>query len=441
MRQFAGELREAGFTVDYRKAPNLREGYRAHLREHSPDEVRVTEPNSHAHAQMVEALGLEQVKSNQFLCHRNDFADWASGRKTLKMETFYRARRQQLGFLMEDDQPCGGRWNFDADNREPPPKEDPGWAEPVVSKLDAADQQLLDESADSSIGAPPTGLWATSRRAALVRLRHFINDLLPSFGPHEDAMMLQNWHLAHSLLSPCLNLGLLLPGEVCEAIDQAYRDGSVKINSAEGMLRQVLGWREYMWGIYWLKPEMKDANVLEHRRSLPPSWTGEADTSMNCLAQTLKNLHARGYIHHIQRLMVLSNFANLYGIHPTQVREWMRVRYIDGSDWAMVPNVMGMGLWADGGGISTKPYVSGGAYIRKMSNYCADCPYNPSKRVGDNACPFTTLYWDFLNRHRDKLANNHRLAQQYATLERLKDREQTLDRAEEVIRLIGDGEI
>ncbi|MEM9623239.1 MAG: cryptochrome/photolyase family protein, partial [Pseudomonadota bacterium] len=206
-------------------------------------------------------------------------------------------------------------------------------------------------------------------------------------------------------------------------------------------LRQVLGWREYMWGIYWLKPELREVNVLAHQRQLPPSWRGESTTRMNCLAQALDGLEERAYVHHIQRLMVLSNFANLYGIHPVAVRDWMRARYIDGSDWAMVPNVMGMGLWADGGTLSTKPYVSGGAYIKKMSDYCRDCEFNPAKRVGADACPFTTLYWDFLHRHRDQLATNHRLARPYANLARLRDREATLEQAQQVKRMIGAGEM
>ncbi len=439
MRAFADELRSAGFTVDYRQADSLRAGYRAHCAAFAPESVRVTEPNSHACQALVDALGLEQVRSNQFLCHRDEFAIWGEGRKTLMMETFYRQQRKRFGYLMDGDEPCGGRWNFDGDNREPPPKQDPGWATPREAGLEETDETILGELPDNAIGAAPTGLWATTRRAALSRMRRFIELGLPRFGPHEDAMMADNWHLAHSLLSPYLNLGLILPAELCDAIDAAYRDGKVEISSAEGMLRQVLGWREYMWGVYWLKPEMRDTNVLEHQRGLPPSWTGEADTRMRCVADAVKGLDERGYVHHIQRLMVLSNFANLYGIEPSLVRDWMRERYIDGSDWAMVPNVMGMGLWADGGTISTKPYVSGGAYIKKMSNYCRECPYNPAKRVGDDACPFTTLYWDFLNRHEDKLGNNHRVAQQYATLGRLKDREETLARAAQVIRLIESG--
>ncbi len=187
-----------------------------------------------------------------------------------------------------------------------------------------------------------------------------------------------------------------------------------------------------MWGIYWLWPEQADANVFDHDRPLPPAWTGEASTGLRCLAVTLEGLEERGWIHHIQRLMVLSNLANLHGIDPVLVRDWMRERYVDGADWVMGPNVMGMGLWADGGRMATKPYVSGGAYINRMSDYCGDCRFDPKKRVGEDACPFTTLYWDFLHRHRELLAGNHRMARQYATLDRLADREELLERALEV---------
>jgi deoxyribodipyrimidine photolyase-related protein len=207
------------------------------------------------------------------------------------------------------------------------------------------------------------------------------------------------------------------------------------------MIRQVIGWREFVWGIYWLWPDQWDANVLDHRRSLPPSWTGEADTELRCLDVTLTGVEERGWVHHIQRLMVLANFANLYGIAPSEVRNWMRERFVDGADWVMGPNVMGMGLWADGGRMSTKPYVSGGAYINRMSDYCGSCRFDPRQRTGADACPFTTLYWDFLDRHREVLAPNARMARQYSTLDRLSDKDALRTRAAEVIEAISLGDI
>ena len=440
MRRFAAELEAAGFTVDYRRAKSLSTGYRAHVKRYKPDSVLATEPNSRPVERLLrDELGVELHRSNQFLCHRDDFADWAKDSKNLRLEDFYRWQRKRLDYLMDGDKPAGGRWNYDHDNREPPPRNGGAWPGPITSQLDELDDEVLHDLPNSVIGQPPTGLWATSRRAALARLRHFVAKVLPHFGPHEDAMMADDWHLAHSLLSPYLNLGLLLPAEVCERVVTAWRDDRVPINSAEGMLRQVIGWREFVWGTYWLWPDQESCNALDHRRHVPPAWTGDADTDMACVRAAVDGLDARAYVHHIQRLMILANFANLYGIRPQALREWMRERYIDGADWVMGPNVIGMALWADGGRMATKPYVSGGAYIKRMGQYCKSCRYDPGQRAGDDACPFTSLYWDFLHRHRDSLRSNHRIARQYSTLDRLKDRDATLDRAAFVVRAIRDG--
>jgi deoxyribodipyrimidine photolyase-related protein len=254
-------------------------------------------------------------------------------------------------------------------------------------------------------------------------------------------MTSRSWHLAHSVLSPYLNLGLLLPGEVCDAIEEAHRTRDLPLNSVEGFLRQVVGWREYVWGLYWLWPDHIDANELEHHRDLPAAFTGEADTDMRCLADTLDGLEQRAWVHHIPRLMILSSLANLHGTHPRRVLEWMSSRYVDAAEWVMVPNVMGMGLWADGGRMATKPYVSGGAYVNRMSDYCRDCRYDPRRRAGDDACPFTTLYWDFLARHADRLSANHRMARPLANLRRLHDLDEVRSRAEVVIRGLGEGRI
>ncbi len=441
MRRFAGDLEDAGFDVDYRQSRNFAAGLDAHRTSRKPSEVVATEPNSRTVRALLARLGVTLVRSDQFLCHPHEFREWADDARGLKLENFYRWQRRRLGLLMDDNQPAGGRWNFDHDNREPPPADGGDWSNPVSSELTADDRALVDELPATAIGNGPIGIWATSRRGALARLRHFVDRVLPGFGPHEDAMLEGNWHLAHSLLSPYLNLGLLLPGEVCEAVEAAYRNRDVPINSAEGMIRQVAGWREYVWGIYWHWPELERANALDHRRKLPPFFTGDARTEMRCLQTALDGLDERAYVHHIQRLMVLSNFANLYGIRPAAVKTWMRERYIDGADWVMEPNVMGMALWADGGRMATKPYVSGGAYIRKMSDYCKGCRFEPAKRTGDTACPFSSLYWDFLARHRDQLADNHRLARQYSTLGKLKDLDQTRARAHSVVRQVRAGKL
>lgn len=440
MRRFAGELTDAGFDLDYRRTARLSDGLEQHIEEHDPAEVVATTPNSRPVRDLFEKLGVEMHDSNQFLCTPEEFAEWADGRDTLRLEDFYRWQRRRLGYLMDDDEPAAGKWNFDHENREPPPH-NPQWPEPQKSKLDELDREVLSDISEEAHGADPVGWWATSRRAALARLDHFVKESLPYFGTYEDAMLSDNWHMAHSMLSPYLNLGLLLPDEVCDRVEDAYRAGDVPINSAEGFIRQVIGWREFVWGIHWLWPDQGDENALGHDRELPPSWTGAAGTAMNCLATTLADLDERAWVHHIPRLMVLSNFANLYGIEPEKVRLWMRERYIDGADWVMGPNVMGMGLWADGGRMSTKPYVSGGAYINRMSDYCGDCRFDPRKRTGDDACPFTTLYWDFLARHRDTLGSNARMARQYANLDSLSNVDDIRDHARNVIAAIGAGEI
>ncbi|MGD8683091.1 MAG: cryptochrome/photolyase family protein [Chloroflexota bacterium] len=440
MRRFAAELAEEGFAVDLRRAPGLASGLRAHLEEHVPDEVVATEPNARAARTLCERLGVRQVRSDQFLCHHHTFRDWAEDRATLRLEDFYRWNRTRLGYLLDGEAPLGGRWNFDRDNREPPPDDPSLFSEPPVSPLDGLDEDVLG-ALPAAHGEPPSGLWATSRRAALERLDHFLEHELARFGPYEDAMTGGSWSLAHSMLSPYLNLGLLLPGEVCDAVEARYRAGGVPINSAEGFIRQVIGWREYVWGLYWLWPELIEANVLEHDRPLPPAFTGEAGTRMRCLADVLDGLHRRAWVHHIPRLMVLSNLANLYGLEPRRVMDWMLDQYVDGAEWVMVPNVMGMGLWADGGRMASKPYISGGAYLDRMSDYCADCPYDPRRRTGDDACPFTTLYWDFLARHEDRLAGNHRLARPLAGMRRLSDLADVRARAQTVIEGIRDGRI
>jgi deoxyribodipyrimidine photolyase-related protein len=216
-------------------------------------------------------------------------------------------------------------------------------------------------------------------------------------------------------------------------VEDAYRSGAVPVASAEGLIRQIIGWREFVWGIYWLWPEQEHANRLEHHRPLPPAFEGTARTEMRCVQIALDGVEERAWVHHIQRLMVLANIANLMGVDPVAVRHWMRERFIDGADWVMGPNVMGMGLWADGGRMSTKPYISGGAYINRMSDYCSDCRFDPTARRGPGACPFTTLYWDFLDRHRERLRGNHRLARQYASLERLADLDGVRARAADVV--------
>lgn len=442
MRRFALELRAEGFEVDERDATSFRSGLTAHREEFNPSRVVAMESANFAGNQLLIDLGVEIIRSDQFLCHRNDFASFAAGRKSLKMEDFYRWQRTRLGYLMDGDEPVEGRWNFDEDNREPPPKTGHDrWATPPKDPLDDLDRHVLAGLPESCWGADPDGTWATDRAGALRRLDHFITHLLPVFGPHEDAMLTDNWHLAHSLLSPYLNLGLLLPAEVCDAAEDAYRTGHAPIASVEGFIRQIIGWREYVHGVYWLwGPDYRSANGLQATRPLPPVFLG-AKTDMRCVSSALATLHDHGYMHHIQRLMVIGNLSMLAGVDPWALTEWMWAGFVDGAEWVMLPNVIGMSQHADGGKMATKPYAAGGAYIDKMSNSCKGCRYDRKQRVGPDACPFTTLYWDFLARHTEKFGRNPRIVQQVRAAQKLSDLPAVQQRAVEILAMLDAGDL
>jgi len=424
MRRFAAELRATGFEVDLRSAPTLAAGLAAHRREHRSTEVVATEPNSWRARELLEREGVATVASNQFLCHPSEFDAWADGRagRRLRMEDFYRWQRTRLGYLMDGDGPTGGRWNFDDQNRQPPPKAGNPWPAPIRSTLDQLDHDVLAAIGPDGFGHDPQGWWPTSRCQALARLRHAVDVVLPQFGPHEDVIVERSWHVAHTLLSPALNIGLLLPDEVADAAEAAYRDGRVPVASAEGFIRQVIGWREYVWGTYWRSmPGYADRNALGAHDPLPAAFRDATKTDMRCVSHAVHDLHERGWLHHIQRLMVLANLCTLAGVEPPEVVAWMTDSFVDGDEWVMLPNLIGMGLHADGGEMATKPYVSGGRYLDRMADHCKACRFNPTKRVGDDACPYTTLYWDFLDRHRDRFATNARMAQAVRGLDRLAD--------------------
>lgn len=443
MRRFAIELRAAGFEVDERRSASLAAGLAEHRAEFAPQRVVAMEPASRDGLALLQRLGVEVVRSNQFLCHPDEFAEWAKGRTSFTMEHFYRWQRRRLGLLMDGAEPAGGRWNFDAENREPPPKDASGrWPEPLRDEPDDLDREVVDGLRPHTWGAEPDGTWATTRQGALARLDHFVERALPHFGPHEDAMTTASWHLAHSLLSPYLNIGLLLPGEVCAAAEAAYRAGRVPLAGVEGFIRQIIGWREYVWGLYWLwGPEYAARNELGAHRPLPPVFTGAATTQMRCVAHTLQSLHDRGWVHHIQRLMILGNLALLAGVSPQDMTRWMWAGFVDGAEWVMVPNVIGMSLHADGGLMATKPYAAGGAYIDRMSDYCKGCPFDRKVRTGEDACPFTTLYWDFVARHADRFGRNPRMVQQVRAAQRLGDLPAVRKRAVDVLRRLDAGEL
>ena len=442
MRRYAAELRARGFEVDYRRASSFRAGLTQHQRDHKPSQLIAAEPMSHGMRARLEGLGVELLRHDRFLCHYQDFRRWAGHQRALRMDAFYRERRKATGYLMAGAEPAGGAWSFDTENRKPPPRKPVAWPERVRDELDDVDHEVLRDLPDHAFGAEPDGTWATTRAGALRRLEHFITEVLPRFGPHQDAMLHDRWHMAHSLLSPYLNIGLLHPREVCDAVEAAYRRGDVEIASAEGYLRQVLGWREYMWGTYWFfGAEYGDTNALQAERSLLPLYEHPQQTRMRCVRDALDSVHSHGYAHHIQRLMVLGNLSLLAGVRPRELATWMQFAFIDGGEWVMWPNVLGMALFADDGRMSTKPYAGGGAYIHRMSDACQRCVYDPKRRTGADACPFTTLYWNFFATHERRFAKNPRLRPVLLGLGKLNDREAVLARAQEVLRGLERGEI
>lgn len=446
MRHFADELRDAGFAVDYRRSESFAAGLADHRRDHGDPPLVATRPSSHAAVARLERLGVEFLPDELFLTTTEEFEAWAAERTSLRMEDFYRWQRRRLDILMDGADPVGGRWNFDAENREGPPRDGRSWPPLTAFELDTIDEQVLadfDDDPDHEFwGAEPAGWWPVTRQQARERLDEFIEYALPVFGTHEDAMMRDEWRLAHSVLSSSLNLGLLHPSEVVEAAENAYHSRGLALNAVEGFIRQVIGWREYIRGIYWMwGSDYADSNALDAHAPLPPALTGDATTEMACVAHTIETLHDKAYVHHIERLMVLGNLALTTGTDPQAMTRWMRATFIDGADWVMTPNVIGMALHADGGRMATKPYASGGAYINRMSDHCKPCRFDPKKRTGPTACPFTSLYWDFLARNADQFSGNHRMGQQLAGMRRLADLDETRARAREVSVALTKGEL
>ena len=435
-RHFAASLEEEGFSVEYIKAPTTIEGLEVVAKKHKQLPITCAEPSSFRQYTALKDHNVSFIDNDFFLTPRPLFNQWASEQKSYLMENFYRKQRTRLNILMEGKDPVGGAWTFDKENRLPPPKnyEGPKYLE---HKRDEIDKQVAKE-----LNHTPTTSWATTRKGALAQLKNFIDNHFADFGPLEDAMTTDNWALHHSLLSPYLNNGLLHPSEVIHAAMKAFNAGSIPIESAEGFTRQVIGWREYVNGMYWfLGPDYRNNNQLNATRPLLPLFNDPNKTQMNCMKETVTDINNRAWVHHIPRLMLLSNLALITGTNPQEFLDWMREVFIDASEWVMVPNVIGMGVHADGGQMMTKPYAAGGAYISRMSNYCKGCAYNPKLRVGDNACPFTTLYWDFLDRHKESFAKNHRMSQQVFGLKRLSDLPELKERAQQVLEGLMKGSI
>ena len=429
-RHYAEEKRKEGWKVDYHP---LEEGatwelaLAAHVKKHKPECILLAQPNNYDEQQAVEKLAkkfpLEILPTRQFLLPRADFIAWAKGKKSLLMETHYRRVRQEFGFLMQPDgQPVGGRWNFDEENR----KTFRDWtksgrprAEVAPVKPDKMTREVIALVEKHFSGNPgkAADFWLPVDRAgALQWLDDFIATRLAGFGPWEDLMVEDERLLFHSVISPTINLGLLTPRECVEKAIAAYDAGKAPLASVEGFVRQIAGWREFINGVYWLKmPEYAEVNGLGAERPLPEFFYTR-ETDLNCLRQTITQVRATGFNHHIQRLMVLGNFLLLAGIKPQEALRWFLEMYVDAHDWVMAANVLGMVLHADGGFMATKPYAAGSGYISRMSNYCAGCRYKPEIKTGPEACPFNYLYWDFYARHEARFARNPRIGMALKTL-------------------------
>ena len=435
-RHFAEALRSEGFEVHYEKAPTTIDGLKR-IQSLAPGlPIICAEPSSFKQYADLKEFGVAFVPNDFFLTSRTDFSLWAGAQKSYLMENFYRAQRVRLNILVEGAKPIGGSWNFDKENRLPPPK-NYEWPKYLEHSRDAIDLEVATE-----LNYSPGNTWATTREGALAQLKNFIDNHFANFGPYEDAMANDNWAVHHSLLSPYLNNGLLHAQEVIDAAIAAFNSGSIPIASCEGFVRQIIGWREYVNGMYWyLGQEYEENNQLGASRELLPLLRDPDKTSMNCVKSIVTDINERAWVHHIPRLMVLSNLALVTGTNPQQFLDWMREVFIDATQWVMVPNVIGMGLHADGGKMMRKPYAAGGAYISRMSSYCKGCVYDPKLRTGETACPFTTLYWDFLDRHKENFAKNHRMSQQVFGLNRLKDLPELKVRAEQVLKGLDAGTI
>lgn len=444
MRHFAERLRSRGWRVDYVRldGPENGQSFDAEVvraaRRHGATRIVTVEGGEWrvlaAQRGWAALTGLpcEIMPDDRFLIGRAEFADWAAGRKRLVMEDFYRMMRARTGLLMDGANPAGGRWNLDTENRKTPAKGQ-GFPPVPVYPPDAVRAEVLalvGERFADHFGSLDGFNWPVTREEAVVALEDFIDHRLARFGDWQDAMVAGEDVLHHSLLSPLLNCGLLTPLEVCRAAEAAYRAGDVPLNAAEGFIRQILGWREYVRGIHWIAgPDYTARNHLGATRDLPDFyWTG--DTDMRCLSQAIDATRRNAMAHHIQRLMVLGNFAMLIGADPAQVHEWYLVVYADAYEWVEAPNVIGMSQFADGGLMGSKPYAGGGAYINRMSDYCRGCAYNVKQRTGPGACPFNSLYWDFLARHRETLKGNQRLWRMYDGWDRFAPEEQLAIRAQ-----------
>ena len=450
MRHFRQQLEGAGYEVVYQEigdeggSPTLIDFLDLQIKDFGPDHIAMTESGRYSMEQEVRQLAdlhgvsLSIHNDPHFLCTRQEFSDWAGGRKALVMEYFYRMMRKKYGYLMEGGKPAGGAWNFDKENRGrfgrrgPGLRADPHYTEPDRITLNVI--KLVEVHFSDLPGSLDHFHWPVTATEAEKVLAVFIEHHLPEFGTYQDAMWTGEPFLYHSRISAALNLKLLDPRDVIASAIGAYEDGNAPINAVEGFVRQILGWREFIRGVYWHQmPAYRTLNALAANEDLPAFfWTG--DTEMHCLREVVGQLLDHAYAHHIQRLMVAGLFTLLYGVEPKQVHEWFMALYVDSVEWVTLPNTIGMSQFADGGIIGTKPYAATGKYIKRMSNYCSGCRFDPDLATGEDACPFTTLYWDFLMRHEEVLSRNRRMAFQMKNISRKNtaEREAISERAQEI---------
>ncbi len=426
MRHFAEALRIRGYHVDYHEqALSTRQALQDHLKRHQPDRLILMETAEYRRARRLAKLARELgvavdvVPNSMFLSDKTQFEDWIGDRKSMRLESFYRDMRRRLGLLMDNGQPTGGQWNYDKQNRQRPagdmafpslPRFEPDGVTKAILSIVAVRADLF--------GDLQPFMWPVTHMQAKQVFKDFLDHRLDCFGPYEDAIVERSRALCHSLISPLLNVGLLDPLEVCRAVEARYEDGKARLNSAEGFIRQVIGWREFVYQVYHhFMPDYITSNFFDADLPLPAFyWTGE--TSMRCVAEAIRAVQAHGINHHIQRLMITGNLALLLGVDPQAVNRWYLSVYVDAYEWVVTPNVLGLALFADGGIIATKPYAASANYINKMSDHCGRCDYNHRKTVGTDACPFNALYWDFLARNKSLLQENPRMGLMLSLLTR-----------------------
>lgn len=435
MRNFAAELEQGGVKVRYvsltdaDNSGSLFGETKRFVETENAQRVVVTEPGEHRLARDIASWRskldrpVEVREDRRFICSHDAFEVWAEGRSELRLEYFYRHMRKHPGLLMDGEHPCGGRWNFDSDNRQPSPR-DLFMPRPLTFAPNATTRAVLDlvgSRFPGHFGDLEPFWFATNRAQAEAAFEHFLAEALPHFGAYQDAMFAGEPFLYHGVISAYINLGLLDSLQVCRRAEEEYRAGRAPLNSVEGFVRQILGWREFVRGIYWREgDDYVRRNHLNATRPLP-TFYWSAETPMNCLAQVIAQTKREAYAHHIQRLMVTGNFAMLAGVDPHEVHEWYLAVYVDAYEWVEAPNTIGMSQFADGGVVGTKPYAASGAYIDRMSDYCKSCAYDPKRKNGPDACPLNYLYWDFLARNEKRLSRLPRLAHAYRTLARFDD--------------------